>query len=206
MSQQTKIIEVAIEAFRTKGIKSVTMDSIAQTAGVSKRTIYELFKDKDTLVVQALGQMIIQQNQEFVEILGNTENVIEALFNILEREALRRTEMSPSLVDDIKKYFHLVNAEFFSDHEKMCEYSPSFTFLQKGIDQGIFRKDLKLEFVDNFLHEIIGLIHTSNRIRQLNPSKDDFVHNIFMPYIRGLCTEKGLKLMKKYFDVNQSSN
>jgi TetR/AcrR family transcriptional regulator, cholesterol catabolism regulator len=201
MTAEEKIINAATEAFMVKGIRSVTMDSIAQAAGVSKRTIYELFKDKDTLVIQTLGEMIISQNKSIIEIIGNTENVIEALFVVMEREAVRRREMSQILIQDIEKYFPLVNAAFFSNPDKICEYSPTYTFLVKGTEQGIIRKDLKIEFVDNFIHELIGLVHTSERLKQLMPDKADFMTNIFMPYFRGICTQKGLSLMEKYFET-----
>lgn len=199
MTPEEKIIEAAMAAFQLKGIKSVTMDSIAQDAGVSKRTVYELFVDKDTLVVQALGKMIIKNNKYLVDIIGNTSNVIEAMFLIMEKEASRRDEMPHLLMQDMHKYYPFVNAAFFSDPQKMCEYSPTYTFLQKGSEQGIIRKDINIEFVDNFLHELLGIVHTSQRLKQLNPSKEDLLNNVFMPYFRGICTKKGITLMEKYF-------
>lgn len=199
MTPEEKIIEAAMAAFQLRGIKSVTMDSIAQAAGVSKRTVYELFVDKDTLVVQVLGRMIIKNNKYLIEIIGNTSNVIEAMFQIMEQESLRRDEMPHMLMQDMHKYFPLVNAAFFSDPEKMCEYSPTYTFLQKGTEQGIIRKDLSIDLVDNFLHELLGIVHTSERLKQLKPTKQDIINNVFMPYFRGICTRKGMTLMEKYF-------
>jgi len=199
MTPEEKIIEAAMAAFQLRGIKSVTMDSIAQAAGVSKRTVYELFEDKDALVVQVLGRMITKNNKYLVEIIGNTSNVIEAMFQIMEQESLRRDEMPHMLMQDMHKYYPLVNAAFFSDPEKMCEYSPTYTFLQKGTEQGIIRKDLNIDFVDNFLHELLGIVHTSERLKQLKPTKQDIINNVFMPYFRGICTRKGMTLMEKYF-------
>lgn len=200
MTPKEKIIDAAIKAFTVRGIKSVTMDSIAQTAGVSKRTVYELFEDKDSLVIEALGQMIINHNKAMINIIGHTENIIEALFLIIEKEARRQAEISPLLVQDMEKYFPLVNAAFFKDPQKICMYSATYTFLQSGIDQGIIRKELKLEFVDTFLHEIIRMVHLSDRIRLLNPAKEDYLNNMFLPYFRGICTRKGMMLMEIYFD------
>lgn len=200
MTQREKIIEAAMEAFTIKGIKSVTMDSIAQAAGVSKRTVYELFQDKDALVVEAIGQMIAEHNRNMIEIIGNTSNVIEAMFIILESEAKRQQNVSPLLHEDLKKYYTMVNEAYFSHSEKICEYSATYTFLQKGIEQGLIRKELRSDFVDSFLHELVGITHNSERLRLLKPTKEMFMDNIFMPYFRGICTRKGLSLMEKYFD------
>jgi TetR/AcrR family transcriptional regulator, cholesterol catabolism regulator len=200
LTAQEKIINAAIEAFQVYGIKSVTMDSIAQAAGVSKRTVYELFADKDALAVATIKQMIIENNKQIIELIGNTENVIEALFLAMESESKRRSSISPAFQTDMMKYHSEVTAEFLADRDKMCEFSAGFTFLQKGIEQGVIRKDLKLEIVDTFLHDMIGVVHQSQRLKLLNPVKEDIINNIFLPYFRGICTRKGLSLMDKYFE------
>lgn len=200
MTQREKIIEAAMEAFTLKGIKSVTMDSIAQSAGVSKRTVYELFQDKDALVVETIGQMITDHNKNMIEIIGNTSNVIEAMFIIMEKEANRKLTTSPLLHEDMKKYYSMVNEAYFSQPEKICEYSATYTFLQKGIEQGLIREELRIDFVDSFLHELIGIAHNSDRLKLLKPTKQTFMDNVFMPYFRGICTRKGLNLMEKYFE------
>lgn len=200
MTAQEKIINAAIDAFQLKGIKSVTMDNIAQAAGVSKRTVYELFQDKDALAIATIKQMIIDNNRKIIDLLSNTDNVIEALFITLENESRRRNQISPVFETDMMKYHSAIMAEFLSQPEKMCEYSAGFTFLQKGIEQGVIRKELKIELVDSFLHDMIGIVHHSSRLRQINPTKDEVISNIFLPYFRGICTRKGLTLMDKYFE------
>lgn len=195
-----KIINAAIEAFQLKGIKSVTMDSIAQSAGVSKRTVYELFEDKDALAIATIKQMILDNNRKIIELIGNTDNVIEALFLALESESIRRNKLSPVFESDMMKYHDTIIADLIANPDKMCDYSAGFTFLQKGIEQGVLRKELKIELVDSFLHDMVGIIHHSARIKQLNPTKDEVISNIFLPYFRGICTRKGLSLMEKYFE------
>lgn len=200
MSAQEKIIIAATEAFLLKGIKAVTMDSIAQAAGVSKRTVYELFEDKDALAVATIKQMILDNNRKIIELIGNTSNVIEALFIAMETESVRRTNLSPVFEADMIKYHDIIMADFLANRDKMCEFSAGYTFIQKGIEQGVIRQEMKVELVDSFLHDMIGIVHHSKRLKQLNPSKDDVISNIFLPYFRGICTRKGMTLMEKYFE------
>ncbi|MGV8111403.1 MAG: TetR/AcrR family transcriptional regulator [Lentimicrobium sp.] len=94
MEAREKILDKAIELFLNLGIRNVTMDTIAAESGVSKRTIYELFKDKDDLVVQALREMIIRHNQDMLGIISQTGNVIEAIFMIMKMETERRGSFS----------------------------------------------------------------------------------------------------------------
>ncbi len=198
MTAEEKIISAAYDAFMLVGVKNVTMDSISQAAGVSKRTVYELFKDKDDLAIAVIKHMIIQNNKEMIELIGNTEDVIEALFIVMESESHRREVLSPVFKNDLQKYMPKINDLFF-DHEKLAEFSAGFIFLKKGIEQGVFRKDLRLEVVDLFMHEMIGILHTSERLKGLKMGKLEIMNNIFMPYYRGICTKKGLALMDKYF-------
>ncbi|MBW6490114.1 MAG: TetR/AcrR family transcriptional regulator [Lentimicrobium sp.] len=200
METRERILEKALEMFLSVGVKNVTMDSIATELGISKRTIYELFKDKDDLVVQSLREMIIRNNKKMLGIISKTEHVIEAIFLIMKMEAERRNEFNRVFVEDIKKYFPVVNALLFTCKENLKEFSASYALFEKGIRENIFRSDLKIELVDNFLHELIGMLHTSDRLRALNPEKTDILKNIFLPYFRGICTRKGIDLMDKYFE------
>lgn len=198
MTAEEKIISAAFDAFMLAGVKNVTMDSISQAAGVSKRTVYELFKDKDDLVIAVIKDMIIKHNQNMIELIGNTDNIIEALLRVIETERDRREELSPIFMNDMQKYLPKIN-ELFYDHEKLAELSAGFIFLKKGIEQGVLLSNLRIEIVDMFMHEMISMLHTSERLKGLNLGKTDVLHNIFIPYFRGLCSKKGLALMDKHF-------
>ena len=51
---RNRIIDKAAVLFTRHGIKSVTMDYIASQMGISKRTLYENFKDKDQLLLECI--------------------------------------------------------------------------------------------------------------------------------------------------------
>lgn len=100
----------------------------------------------------------------------------------------------------------MVHASFYSSKSNLKVFSVSYTLLEKGIKEDIFGKGLKTELVDNFLQEMISLVHTSERIRSLNPTDNEVINNIFLPYLRGICTPKGLELMHSYFEENEGNN
>jgi AcrR family transcriptional regulator len=200
MTSDEKIINSALEAFKTNGIKNVTMDDIAKRAGVSKRTVYELFNDKHTLVIASIKHMLIKNNCEIIKIIGQTDNVIEALFKIVEAESLSHQNISPNFMSDIQKYFPIVSASLTNNLENWSKFSAGYHFLEKGIEQGVIRGNLNIQLVDNFLHEMINLVHNSQIFKIMNLEKDDILDNIFLPYFRGICTSKGLKLMEKHFE------
>lgn len=200
MEAKDKILRKASEMFIALGVRNVTMDILAAELGISKRTIYELFSDKDSLVIECIRHIIVENNKCFLKIIESSENVVEAMFQIIRIQKEYRRNYPKVFTEDIKRYFPLVQASFYSSKHDLEKFSATFTLLEKGREQGIFRTDLRTDLVDNFIHEIISLVHTSDRIRLLNPSDSDLISNIMLPYFRGICTPKGLELMIKYFE------
>jgi TetR/AcrR family transcriptional regulator, cholesterol catabolism regulator len=203
MEIREKIMLKSLEKFLSLGIRNVTMDAIAAEAGVSKRTIYELFNDKEDLVVECISYLILKTNEENLKIVEKTENAIEAIFLITKCQKDNREKFTRVFIEDVKKYITRVNAFIFSKKENIKKYSAYYQILEKGIKQGFFRKDIRLDLVDTFMQELISFVHSNERINLLDPSDEDLKNNIFMPYVRGICTPEGLSLVAKYFEDNK---
>ncbi len=198
MEVKEKILVKASELYLSMGVRNVTMDTLASELGISKRTIYELFTDKDDLVIQCIRYMIIEQGKEHLNIIQNSENVIHALFEILKTQDDHRKSYPRVFVEDIKKYFPAVFSTFYACKADLKKYSASYAMLEKGVKEGIFRSDLRIDLVDTFIHETISILHTSERIHLLNPNPKEIFLNTFFPYLRGISTEKGLQLIEQY--------
>jgi AcrR family transcriptional regulator len=108
MDYKNRIIEEAATLFRTYGIKTVTMDLLASNLGISKRTIYEVFGDKDELLIGVVQWMYEKQKEMMANILDESENVIVANFRMIDVMRDHFQNMSPSFLLDIKKYHHAV--------------------------------------------------------------------------------------------------
>lgn len=198
METKAKILEKAKELFFKLGIRGVTMDMIASEAGVSKRTIYEHFKDKNELLLESLECGINKKNEQYLEIISTADNVIEAMFLIIENENQLMSQLTPVFIEDLKKNIALIKEHFRPGREKHRGYV-TYRILQKGKNEGIFREYLNIEVVDNFLHDMANFLHSDVRIRLRDTKKEDIINSIFLPYLRGLCTQKGIDLMDKYF-------
>ena len=88
-----RIIETASEAFTAHGIKSITMDDIAASLGISKRTLYEVFQDKESLLTQCILKRQEEMNAFLAETLANSKNVLEVILVCYQRsiETFHRT-------------------------------------------------------------------------------------------------------------------
>ncbi len=196
MEPRQRITQKTIELFIHNGIRQVTMDQIAEEAGMSKRTIYEIFKDKDSLVWECLETMNRKHMQEVQDILADASNVIEALYKFGLHGEKKKSEINRLFFEDLRKLY----PHFWETLKKRAQPgSGSFScrILEKGIEEGIFLKDINVEVVDAFFYVIMETFHKKDIFPQ-NITHQELIRNIIVPYFRGISTEKGKKLIEEY--------
>jgi TetR/AcrR family transcriptional regulator, cholesterol catabolism regulator len=196
MNIRDRIIEGASELFMTYGIRSVTMDSIANRFGMSKRTIYEVFSDKDELLMAVLTRMAQQQKELVKRVLDDSENSIIAIFRMLEINRDNFQYMSPAFQADLKKYHHDVLMKN-ADKIEMPDYRNHYQVIEKGIKEGLFRIEINPDLVNRCLYNMGRSIMDNDQYPYESFSRRDVIRNIFINYLRGISTPKGLDLINK---------
>jgi TetR/AcrR family transcriptional regulator, cholesterol catabolism regulator len=199
MEPAERIILKSIELFTLYGIRQVTMDQIAEEVGMSKRTIYELFKDKDKLVWECMETMHRQHLAEVQRILNTASNVIEALYTLGQHGEKKKSLINRSFFEDIKKLYPAM-WETMKQRNKPGPGSFSYKIFTKGIEEGIFNKDINIEIVDAFIHIMMETFHKKD-IYPENTTDKDLLKNIIIPYYMGISTEKGKKLIEQYIPL-----
>lgn len=196
MDNRERIIEGAAELFRIYGIKSVTMDSLALHLGISKRTIYEVFVDKDELLIGVLKSMAEKQKKIVKKILYESENAIVAIFKLLEINRDHLQQISPAFHADIKK-FHYETLMKKTDKYEMPDYRNNIEVIEKGIKEKLFRKNLNPDLVNRCLYSLFR----STMDHDLYPfdqfTRHDVMRNVVINYLRGISTTEGLDLINK---------
>jgi TetR/AcrR family transcriptional regulator, cholesterol catabolism regulator len=199
MEANERIILKSLELFTRSGIRSVTMDQIAEEVGMSKRTIYELFKDKDTLVLECLEAMHRQQMLDIQEIIAGSSNVIEALYRMGEHGEKNRSSINHLFFEDIRKLYPQI-WDMMKKRAKSGADSFSFKILTQGIKEGIFREDLNVEIVDIFFNYMMEILHKKDIFPENTPDKE-LLRNIIIPYYMGISTDKGKQIIEKYIPL-----
>lgn len=196
MEIRERIIEGAATLFKNYGIKAVTMDSLANHIGMSKRTIYEIFSDKDEILDGVLQMMAEKQRSLVKRILDDSDNAIDAIFRLLETSRDHFQEMSPAFHADIRKYHRevLMNK---ADKCEMPDYRNNIQVIEKGIKQKLFRKDINPDIVNRCLYAI----GRSTMDGELYPFEEftrrEVIKNVFINYLRGISTDEGIQLIEK---------
>jgi AcrR family transcriptional regulator len=196
MDIKDRIIEGAAELFKTYGIKSVTMDSLANQFGMSKRTIYEIFADKDELLMAVLTRMNEQQKEMIRKVLAESENSLVAIFRMLEVNRDNFQSMSPAFLADLKKY-HFEVLMKKADKSEMPDYRNHQEIIENGITEGLFRPEINPDLANRCLFNLGSSIMNNDQYPYEQFSRRDVIRNIFINYLRGISTQKGLLLIDK---------
>jgi hypothetical protein len=193
------ILEKTRELFLTIGFKSVTMDQIAYDMGISKKTIYNFFENKNELVKAVTSYMFNSITNGVTEIKKNSNNPINELYdiNLFLIKYLKKESVSP--LYQLEKYYPLIHKEI---NKKQFDFITKSTTgsLNNGIKLGLFRKDIKIDFISRLYFK--GMIG----IRDL----DTFPLNLYDPvslkidfieyHLRAIVTEKGLKKLNHFIN------
>lgn len=197
MDYRQKIIEAAALMFRTYGIRAVTMDMLANELGISKRTIYEKFRDKDELLAGVLKWMAVKQKEAVVKVFGESENVIAAIFRLFDMMCEHFRNMSPAFRLDMEKYYNNIVKNLIESGE--LPYSANnIDMLKRGIKEGIFRKDIDIDLTNQCLNEVLRMPGEKDIYRSENNSNRNIFRDFYVNYLRGISTPKGLELINYY--------
>jgi AcrR family transcriptional regulator len=197
MEIKDKIISNSGKLFFKYGIRNITMDAIAEDLGISKRTIYENFKDKDELLTYCLEANTLEQNKIVDEILNNSENLIEALIKIIKHNVNTLKLINPVFYFDVQKYYYeLFEVKIKKNRKK--NLTRISDILNRGIQEKIFRSEINVEIVALLILEQFKMMGNQEIFPENKFSKVEIFENIAINFIRGLATNEGLIMLGKY--------
>lgn len=193
MDTREKILKGAGSLFVEYGVRNVTMDMIAQDMGISKRTIYVNFKDKEDLLRSFLSETISDHKKAMIERINNSENLFEALFSFGEchsKYVLRFLRF----VEDIRTYYNDMFESLIGDSSNA---EVSYALLKRGIDEGSLIPTIDVRIVNVMINMAMReLIHVKNPVF---PRKNVW-YSFFLPYMKGICTEQGLESLGRFME------
>ena len=200
MEIKERIIAKAREQFFRYGVKSVTMDDIARELGISKKTIYQHFEDKDAIVHQLMMGEMLQDKCEWEDLCKISKNVIEKMVKSMELIKKAFAEINPSTFFDIKKY-HPKTWELFQAHKQNFILESIRQELLEGIEQGFYRPDIKIEILAKMRLEQVELGFDPQMFPPNKFSLIDVELTMLDHFIRGILTPKGLEVYQEYMQL-----
>jgi hypothetical protein len=182
--------------FLTLGFKSVTMDDIASEMGISKKTIYNHFSNKDSLVKATTLHLFETISCGIDEIISAGKNPIEELFIIKNFVMRNLKDENTSPIYQLQKYYPKVHKSLMiKQFNKMGHCI--IENLNKGIELGLFRKKINKDLIARFYFAGMSSIKD---VELFNPEifKTKKVQSCYLEYhLRGICTPNGIKELEQ---------
>lgn len=189
-----KIISKATELFLKLGFKSVTMDDIAGEMCISKKTIYKYFCNKEVLIEESTS-MVHKQVHEIIDtIVAKGYNAIHENFEI--REMFRNmfknnTDTSP--IYQLKKHYPEIYQNILSHEIDQCNQYFGAN-IEKGISEGLYRKDINIPIYVKFYYTLIFHINETT-VSEREAQKIEL--EALEYHTRAMATEKGILELEK---------
>ena len=196
-STEDRILNGARELFFKQGIRSITMDDIAEHLAISKKTIYTHYKDKDLIVKSMFHILIEQEHERMHQIRKISENPIDEIMRLMEHLGSFISQFNPAVFYDLQKFYPLVWAEFrvFREKEVMGFVEDN---LRKGVKLELYRKEIKIKIIARLRIEMINLAFDTDvfPINQYNHAQVQVA--LLDHFLHGIVTLKGNKMISKY--------
>ncbi|MDR3180812.1 MAG: TetR/AcrR family transcriptional regulator [Prevotellaceae bacterium] len=189
-----RIIQEAAMLFAKQGCKAITMDEIASSMGISKRTIYENFSDKRALLLQCVEYFFQRMQDKTNVVLKSSDNIIDTIFKTMQCESHIMGEAKFNFLREIQKYFPDVYKSTVTTYKK-ANFENTEKLLKKGQEDKVFRKDIDIKITTVLLQEMQLFLIDSDTFSKYGYEKHVLMPIFMYTFTRGICTEKGLKIL-----------
>jgi AcrR family transcriptional regulator len=192
--QRNRVIEMASQMFFEQGIRKVRMDDVAAALTMSKRTLYEMFADKEELLLECMKVNQEKKRENAARVADSANNVLEIVLRLYQYGMDEMKHVHPSMYRDIKKY------------PKVCEYlnqrkaqstNNSRGFYETGVRQGLLRADINFD-IFQFLVDLSMSGFLTNDLLMERWTLADVLDTVVRVNMRGICTEKGQRMLDEF--------
>ena len=192
-----RILEKTEELFIRYGIKRITMDEIAAQLGISKKTIYLSFTDKNELVAEIFDKHIYSSEKNCAADVVKADNAVHELILGSETFCATMQSINPSVLYDLEKYHPDVFKRFI-------EFKNNFLYgiisqnLKRGIEEKLYRRSINIDIVAKMRLANI-LLSTNIELFPVHRfTLPDVEREIITHFLYGIVTPEGAGMVKKY--------
>ncbi len=198
-----KILTAAENLFRKFGTRSITMDEIASNLGISKKTIYQTFKDKNEIIFDMMKKHSQYENEILNKAGENVQDALEEVSRISQYMITELKNLNPNFIYDLRKYHREAWDSYQKVRQTMMVEKISVN-IQRGMQEGLYMADLNIEILvrmrlGHFLLILNEEIFPADKFSLLE------LHLFFLDhFLRGIVTPLGLEKYLLYKKNNLS--
>jgi len=199
-----RIKETSHDLIMQYSIRSVSMDDIATALGMSKKTIYQYYKDKDALVKAVVADIILKNQGCCEKDKKNSNNAVHEIFLAMDMLVEMFRSMNPSVLFDMQKY-HPAAFQLFYKHKNEFIYNVLKQNIIRGIREELYRSDINVEIMARYRVESMLIPFNPEFHKNIKSSLLEMEQEIITHYLLGLVSLKGFKLASIYLKKRKST-
>jgi len=190
------ILDKVFEMYNRYGIKSVTMDDVAGMLGMSKKTLYQFFKDKNELVEKVVERVL--ENKECLqrEVHNKDLNALEEIFELAQIMNDHIKNYNPAMDYDLRKYYPALHQKI-SEIRRQRMYQSVSQNLKKGIKNGLYRQEMDVDIITKIFVSRVELSLDNPVFEREEITSFKVFIEMMIYHLHGICNSKGLKIIEE---------
>lgn len=198
-TQLQQILIQGEKLFLRRGIRSVTMDDIAQTLGMSKKTLYQYVENKADLISKIVLNHVEEETACISKISAESQNAIREMMEITRYSVQQLRDISPLVIFELQKYYRESWEKMEALHKEYI-YKVIFDNIEKGKKEGFYREEINSDIVSKLYVGKTYLLVDENVFPLKDFDREKLLMEFFLYHINGLLTEKGRKALTEIYN------
>ena len=191
-----------MQFFYQNGVRNITENKIINQLSLSADDFFTNFKDKEDFIKQAVDFELEEKIRQDAQIQKEAANPVEEIFLLLRHNVMQLTNIHPGYFVQLQ-YLYPQIWQTYTRHAQMHGYYQVYDLVSAAIKQNFFHRNINIEIVTKVLIEQANIMHNTHLFPGKRYNLGEVFRNIFLYYLKGLCTEKGICLIDKLFaDLN----
>ena len=195
MEIQERIAQKAHDLFLRYGIRSISMDEIASQLGISKKTIYQFYADKDALVDSVIDIVVNSNTDECCIHREESENPVHEILVATDMVQEMLNTMNPTIMYDLQKY-HPATYKKVADHKNEFLYKLIKENLEQGIATQLYRPEINTEILSRFRLASVFMMFSPDLYPLGKYNLGTIIEEVTIHFLYGITTAKGQKLVQ----------
>ena len=194
MDTKERIVTECSQMLMSVGPTSMTMDDVARACGISKRTLYEIFPDKRTLIGECMHRQHEAKNTQLKEIFNTSSNCFEAMFRVYQRARKMYETTSMAFINDIKRLYPDIFEKHMENEKTVIAGIASV--LRQAQDEGLVIKRINPEIAAYLFSQSMRVLHENPNGTKYGFKEEDMFDHVFISFLRGVATIKGIEMIE----------
>ncbi len=194
LSSKNRYILSVFELYKEQGL-GLNMEQIANSLNITKKTLYNNFESKEDMMRTVVAHFFSTLETKMLDSIKKSENAIEALFQVSSTIRNEIDKLGTVLLDDIAKE----NVDMFLHSNRSSFYSKVIMEnLQRGINEGLYRENINIEYVTLFYTSAIEMFYKSVRYKGFMKKSKQFHSELVKHHLYSIVRPESINLLDSY--------